>query len=132
MVLVHVVVVTITASTDRTDVRPISVITKCVNTLELLFVFAVSDFISDCFIIVLPIPMVSLCHDGRDGKLMGSDFAPAFTDGKEAGHAVCVLAWYTVSFISLKDFDQEADSVQCHCRVLDPHDLGDLGAHCWL
>ncbi|EAT90901.2 hypothetical protein SNOG_01252 [Parastagonospora nodorum SN15] len=41
----------------------ISLITKCVNTLELFFAFAVSDFISDCFIIVLPIPM--------NGKLMG-------------------------------------------------------------
>jgi hypothetical protein len=36
----------------------IDLITKCVNTLELFFSFAVSDFIMDCIIIVLPIPMV--------------------------------------------------------------------------
>ncbi|KAH4063448.1 hypothetical protein HBI37_002090 [Parastagonospora nodorum] len=40
----------------------ISLITKCVNTLELFFAFAVSDFISDCFIIVLPIPMILGLH----------------------------------------------------------------------
>jgi Na+/melibiose symporter-like transporter len=36
----------------------VSLITNCVNTLELLFAFGVSDFILDCIILLVPIPMV--------------------------------------------------------------------------
>ena len=33
-----------------------SLITNCVNTLELLFAFAISDFVTDIIVIVIPIP----------------------------------------------------------------------------
>ncbi|KAF1955639.1 hypothetical protein CC80DRAFT_415320 [Byssothecium circinans] len=36
----------------------ISLITNCVNTLELLFSFAISDFLTDAIVILLPIPLV--------------------------------------------------------------------------
>ncbi|OCL09075.1 hypothetical protein AOQ84DRAFT_376166 [Glonium stellatum] len=35
-----------------------SLITNCVNTLELLYAFAISDFITDSIIILLPLPMI--------------------------------------------------------------------------
>ncbi|ORY19056.1 hypothetical protein BCR34DRAFT_260972 [Clohesyomyces aquaticus] len=35
-----------------------SLITNCVNTLELLFAFAVSDFITDAIVILLPLPKI--------------------------------------------------------------------------
>ncbi|KAH7089927.1 hypothetical protein FB567DRAFT_521873 [Paraphoma chrysanthemicola] len=40
----------------------ISLIENCVNTLELFFAFAVSDFIFDCVIIITPIPMIWNLH----------------------------------------------------------------------
>ncbi|CAI6339177.1 unnamed protein product [Periconia digitata] len=40
----------------------ISLITNCVNTLELVFAYAISDFITDVSIMLLPIPSVMSLH----------------------------------------------------------------------
>ncbi|KAL5114215.1 hypothetical protein ACEQ8H_007917 [Pleosporales sp. CAS-2024a] len=40
----------------------VDLLTKCVHTVELVFAFVVSDFLSDCIILILPIPMIWELH----------------------------------------------------------------------
>ena len=81
-----------------------NIASHCINTETLLLALAISDFLTDIIIIVMPLPMVSF-HFVSDGlaTLCGyivlircTDLASSIIDASESGRQRSLLAWRSV------------------------------------